>query len=248
MVDHRGVGDQAAGQAAHLGQCGRAPVQSHPHQVEGSPGPPVPGQGAGVALRAVPVVEEPRRSEGDHAIPSIRLAVEGPVGHRVVGVGKEAAAVPSHAQQTGVPDHEDLVAAGREPGDRGLGQDATVHDGQRLGVQHHQLAGLALLRGDRCARARTGEVLGHEVAVVEEDEPVVGAWAGQGGGGGDRQAGRQSMGMVAEHDVERPVGMDGQAAGPGGPSDQVGRARHLVEGDRIDALDEGDGVVSGRVP
>ena len=164
----------------------------------------------------------------------------------MVGVDVEAA-VPDHPEQAGVTDDEDLVAPGRQSGDGRFGQDATVHDGQGVRLQHDQLARLALTRCDRRTRPRAGEVLGDEVTVVQDDEPVVGPVAGQGGGGGDRQVGGQAVGVISEHHVQRAVGMDGHAAGPGGTPAQVGRAGHLGQGHRIDALDEGDGVVAERV-
>ncbi|MFM8971096.1 MAG: hypothetical protein ACKOOG_00330, partial [Actinomycetota bacterium] len=50
------------------------------------------------------------------------------------------------------------------------------------------------------------------------------------------EVGAQPVGVVAEHDVERAVGVGGEPSRPGRPARQVGRAGERLECDRIDAL------------
>ena len=249
-VDQRGVGDEAAGPAAHLGHAARPPVRV----------PPGPGGGGRrtcrgrAACRSSPRCRPRRRGttplRGRSRSPSRRSGRRGSgrrTGSRASGLERGRPSAPGagwcrRPRRSSSP-------CGRQPGDRWLGQGAAVDDvrGPRARAPPARRAGGAS-GGDRGPRPRPGEVLGHQVAVGQDDEPVVGARPGQRGAGADREVGVEPMGMVAEHDVERAVGVDGEAARPG-RAPRPGRASGPTGSrvGRIDALDEGDGVVSGRV-
>ena len=63
----------------------------------------------------------------------------------------------------------------------------------------------------------------------------------------DREVGREPVRVVAEHDVQRPVRVRGDAAGPRRAARQILGAGERLQRDRIEALDPGDRVRSGRV-
>ena len=138
-VDDRRIGDQAAGEPAHLHQGAGAFGEVGPHQVQRCLRDAVAEERPVVALAALPVVEEPCRPEGDDAVPAVGLARKGAVSHRCPLVGVEAS-VPAHPQQAGIPDHEDLVPVGGQPGHRRFGQGAPVDDPETVGLEDHQLA------------------------------------------------------------------------------------------------------------
>ena len=88
------------------------------------------------------------------------------------------------------------------------------------------------------------EVLGDEVTAGHEDEAVVRAQPGQRTGGDDRQVGREPVRVIAEHHVQRSVGVRGQASRPGRTAREINRTRGALERDRVDAFDRRDRVGS----
>ena len=63
-----------------------------------------------------------------------------------------------------------------------------------------------------------------------------------------REVGSEPVGVVAEHDVQRAVGVRGETTRPGGPAGQVVGAPEHLERRRVDLLDPADRVGPGRVP
>ena len=243
-VDQRRVGDQSARQAADLGEGDGCRVEVHPDQVERSGRDPLAFEGSVEADGAVAVVEEPGSTQGEHAVPAVGLAIHGPVGGTEPLVGHEVTVLPGHAQQAGVPDHVDIGSDRRQAGDGRFGQLAGIEDCQGVRVEGDQLARTALLGRQHRRGPGSGEVFGDECAVGKDDEPVVGDRPGKLAGGQDLEVGPESMGMVAEHHMQGAVAVSGQTSWPHGPTGQVDRSGQDLEGVRIDALDDGHGLVA----
>ena len=120
---------------------------------------------AGVALAALAVVEEPRGIQREDRVPAVGLALDRPVARRERVVADEPRAVPMDPEQRRRPDRVDVVAVGREPRDRRLGQRAGVEDRERLRIQREELGGLRRGRVGWIDRKPAAEVLRHERAV-----------------------------------------------------------------------------------
>ena len=177
---------------------------------------------------------------GDHRIPAVAV-IDAAVVADCQPSSRSSVARPTGSARRYRRRRRRGVAVGREPRDRRLEERrARAARRERLGVEQRQ---------QRAAAQITVEVLHRQRAVGEHDERVVRPRPRQLARGEHVEIGRQPVTVAAVHDVQRPVRVRGDPAGPERAAGQLGRAGDRRERQRIDPLDPRiRRIPSGRLP